>query len=138
MITDARSAKVKESARVELCWWFSQSSEQYRFAGEIAYGGGDAEGDDAALRKQQWGNLSDMAREQFFWKHPPRDDFIAAPEEVPAGGRDAEGKLLPAPDVFLLALLQPEAVDYLRLSDNHRQLDARGDGGDWSANRVNP
>ena len=51
-VVDAEAAKLtearrQESARVELCWWFSQSSEQYRFAGEIAYVGGDAEGDDA-------------------------------------------------------------------------------------------
>ena len=41
IITDNRSAKVKESRRVEVCWWFSQSSEQYRFAGELAYVGAD-------------------------------------------------------------------------------------------------
>ena len=71
IITDKRSAKVKESRRVEVCWWVSQSSEQYRFAGDITYIGGDGLEEDVALRKQQWGNLSDKAREQFFWAHPP-------------------------------------------------------------------
>ena len=41
IITDQRSAKVQESRRVEVCWWFSQSSEQYRVAGDITYIGGD-------------------------------------------------------------------------------------------------
>ena len=56
IITDNRSAKVKESRRVEVCWWFSQSSEQYRFAGDITYIGQDGSDDDVAQRKQQWGN----------------------------------------------------------------------------------
>ena len=90
IITDKRSAKVKESRRVEVCWWFSQSSEQYRFAGDITYVGGDGLDDDVALRKQQWGNLSDKAREQFFWAHPPAETFDAAPEAVP-GGRPRRG-----------------------------------------------
>ena len=138
IITDNRSAKVKESRRVEVCWWFSQSSEQYRFAGDITYIGGDSDSnDDVALRKQQWGNLSDKAREQFFWAHPPAETFDAAPEAVPAGGRDADGKVLPAPDVFLLALVAPDAVDYLRLTDNFRQLDRLADGA-WDCARVNP
>ena len=137
IITDKRSAKVKESRRVEVCWWFSQSSEQYRFAGDITYVDGDGSADDVALRKQQWGNLSDKAREQFFWAHPPAHPFDAAPEAVPAGGRDAEGKVLPAPDVFLLGLVAPDAVDYLRLTDNFRQLDRLADGA-WDCARVNP
>ena len=138
IITDKRSAKVKESRRVEVCWWFSQSSEQYRFAGDITYIGQDGSDDDVAQRKQQWGNLSDKAREQFFWAHPPAETFDAAPEAVPAGGRDAEGKVLPAPDVFLLGLVAPDAVDYLRLTDNFRQLDRRGADGAWDCARVNP
>ena len=52
IITDQRSAKVQESRRVEVCWWFSQSSEQYRFAGDITYIGSEGSADDVALRKQ--------------------------------------------------------------------------------------
>ena len=137
IITDARSQKVQQSKQVEVCWWFSQSSEQYRFAGDITYIDEDGSADDVALRKQQWGNLSDKAREQFFWAHPPAETFDAAPEAVPAGGRDAEGKVLPAPDVFLLGLVAPDAVDYLRLTDNFRQLDRLADGA-WDCARVNP
>lgn len=65
MITDARSAKLAESRRCELCWWFAKSSEQYRVSGELKYVGPDDPDQD--LRKQQWGNLSDKAREQFYW-----------------------------------------------------------------------
>eukprot|EP00957_Ditylum_brightwellii_P090721 6909381-Ditylum_brightwellii.AAC.1 len=81
MITDDRSSKVAEvSGRTEqsaeLVWWFSKSSEQYRIRGKIQFVGGagkfELDGDEffAQARKQQWGNLSDMAREQFYWKEP--------------------------------------------------------------------
>merc|ERR1712224_84325 len=75
-------------------------------------------------RKEQWGNLSDPAREQFFWKDPglpkfDNDDVVV----VPKGGRDEDGKVLPPPDNFLLMILQPTRCDYLRLTDNYRQID---------------
>ena len=85
-----------------------------------------------------WGNLSDSAREQFFWAHPPRGAFDAEPEDVPKGGRaDDTGNVLPVPDVFLLGLLEPTSVDYLRLTDNFRQMDTAAEGA-WAAARVNP
>ena len=86
-----------------------------------------------------WGNLSDNAREQFFWAHPPRGAFDAEPEDVPKGGRaDDTGNVLPVPDVFLLGLLEPASVDYLRLTDNFRQMDTTAAEGAWAAARVNP
>jgi hypothetical protein len=96
-------------------------------------------------RRQQWGNLSDMAREQFYWENPG-EPFVEVPSAaVPAGGRDEDGKVLPPPDTFLLMLLYPTRVDYLRLSDNYHQIDelVRGDIGDetscrWMARRANP
>ena len=41
------------------------------------------------------------------------------------------------PDEFLLGLVAPDAVDYLRLTDNFRQLDRLADGA-WDCARVNP
>ena len=149
MITDARSEKV-EQARArpacEMVWWFSKSSEQYRIAGELQFVGGEvaAEGENnhefarelQIARKSQWGNLSDMAREQFYWEQPGVDHCpaVAAP---PAGGRDADGKVLPPPENFLLMLLWPKKVKYLRLTDNFAQLD-EVQGESWTAKRVNP
>merc|ERR1711972_201870 len=74
MITDARSEKVAQilaRPACEMVWWFSKSSEQYRISGNLRLVGADS--NDASLlaaRKQQWGNLSDQAREQFYWKAP--------------------------------------------------------------------
>lgn len=138
MITDARSdkaAQIENNAACEMVWWFSQSSEQYRFYGNLQLVGSDAS--DASLlsaRKQQWGNLSDPAREQFYW--PPPGEYSGSPE-VPAGGRDGEGKVLEVPDSFLLMILVPEQVKYLRLTDNYSQRDMLS-GGAWDLTRINP
>lgn len=155
MITDARSEKVshvsKQSNKCELCWWFSASSEQYRVAGTLELvGPTHASSEMVAHRKQQWGNLSDNAREQFFWEGQPGKSFDKGAAPPPTGGRDAEGKLLPPPDAFLLLLLWPQQVKYLRLTDNFSQVDNVAEsssvdaGSDassssaWEAVRVNP
>mmetsp|Transcript_11551 Transcript_11551/g.17483 ORF Transcript_11551/g.17483 Transcript_11551/m.17483 type:complete len:349 (-) Transcript_11551:322-1368(-) len=165
MITDKRSNKFQEvtmpasnltsnpqqkgtcSSRnsAEMVWWFSKSSEQYRIRGQLKFVGAD-ETEPYLLqsRKEQWGNLSDMAREQFYWEDPGLTYSTSSTEKenagdsggdggdggdghgegtIPAGGRDEHGKVLPAPDNFLLMLLYPTRCDYLRLTDNFRQVE---------------
>ena len=112
-------------------------------------GADNAASDDLrAARKQQWGNLSDPAREQFYWAAPGTYSGDAPPV-VPTGGRGEDGKVLDPPPSFLLMLLHPQRVKYLRLTDNFAQVDVRqggvGDrGGDaeveagWSSSRTNP
>ena len=88
------------------------------------FGGGSAAL--AAARKQQWGELSDPAREQFYWGAP--GPYAAGEEQaegqeegggqrgaaeaaLPKGGRDAEtGKVLEAPPSFNLLLLRALCV----------------------------
>lgn len=143
MITDNRSNKVSEASEnsaVELVWWFPKSSEQYRVRGRLLFVGNgqfELDKDDvlSSARKQQWGNLRDQAREQFFWRDPGA--AYEGEPQVPAGGRDEEGKLLPAPDSFLLMFLIPNRVDYLRLTDNYHQIDEVVDD-KWIMKRVNP
>ena len=145
MITDLRSSKVGEASghtspatanTCELVWWFAKSSEQYRVRGKLQFVGGD-ESDDflVRMRKEQWGNLSDMAREQFYWRDPSIE--YEPQVKVPEGGRGEDGKVLPPPDNFLLMLLNPTRVDYLRLTDNFRQFDEL-EGEKWMEKRVNP
>mmetsp|Transcript_7178 Transcript_7178/g.10568 ORF Transcript_7178/g.10568 Transcript_7178/m.10568 type:complete len:221 (-) Transcript_7178:96-758(-) len=144
VITDLRSEKVKdiqhqENNLAELLWWFGKSSEQYRIRCRVQLIGSDVSDADAdllALRKEQWGNLSDNAREQFYWRFPG-DDYISQCE-VPKGGRDEGGKVLAPPENFLLVLLHPQRVDYLRLTDNYRQIDMLDDDKEWGFKRVNP
>ena len=130
MITDARSHKVKNivdhTSWCEMVWWFSKTSEQYRILGKLKLVR-ESDRDEQLLqaRKQQWGNLSDAAREQFFWEQPG-DTYSGEETEknVPKGGRNIEtNRVLPPPDNFLLLLLYPTEVKYLNLRSNFSQLD---------------
>jgi hypothetical protein len=152
MITDSRSSKIGHitaNSNAELVWWFSQSSEQYRVAGNlVVIGAGEAASEGQQQQQQQlwhlqnerlsmWKQLSDPAREQFYWHSPGRTfDEVA---KVPTGGRDAEGTILPPPETFLLMLLVPRHVHFLRLRDNfaqtcHWDYQSRA----WTSSRVNP
>jgi PPOX class probable FMN-dependent enzyme len=138
MITDARSEKVqhiKHSPACELNWWFAKSSEQFRIRGELQLVGADDSGTLQAARKQQWGNLRDTAREQFFWDAPGVD--FTGKATPPAGGRDEFGQVLPPPAEFLLLILWPRSCKFLRLTDNYAQNDVRDDANVWSSTHVN-
>lgn len=136
MCTDLRSKKVEEVAHQpisEMVWWFGKTSEQFRVRGSLMLVGNDD--DDKALqiaRKEMWGNLSDPARESFL------DDESV----LPMGGRDEDGKVVPVPANFLLMLLNPTYVDYLRLTGaQYRQIDQRVDDtqqSTWSSKSVKP
>lgn len=85
-----------------------------------------------------------MAREQFYWDNPgiPYSTNGGNESTIPVGGRDADGNVIqPPPETFLLMLLYPTNVDYLRLGDNYRQLDEWDESDDkchWSSLRTNP
>ena len=144
MITDARSSKCSHIAanrRAELVWWFSQSSEQYRVTGDLVLVDAASPPVLSSERTNMWKQLSDPAREQFYWQEPGQR-FTGAPT-VPPGGRDEKGDVLPPPDAFLLLLLIPRSVHFLRLRDNYAQgstWDGAADaaGGAWVSSRLNP
>eukprot|EP00747_Dinoflagellata_sp_TGD_P171330 gnl/TRDRNA2_/TRDRNA2_205143_c0_seq1.p1 gnl/TRDRNA2_/TRDRNA2_205143_c0~~gnl/TRDRNA2_/TRDRNA2_205143_c0_seq1.p1 ORF type:complete len:253 (+),score=30.85 gnl/TRDRNA2_/TRDRNA2_205143_c0_seq1:259-1017(+) len=140
MITDARSEKVahiQRSPSCEMVWWFSQSSEQYRIAGKLQLVGPEDAGDLQTARQEQWVKLSDKAREQFWWDMP--GIAYSGEQTVPSGGRGSDGEILPPPDAFLLLLLWPQRVKYLRLTDNLAGVDEYESAeGKWTTFRVNP
>ena len=155
-ITDQRSNKVeqiKHQPAGELVWWFMKSSEQYRISGTLSLIGNDAtDAELLAVRKQTWGELRDTAREQFYWEQPgvpldeeplneEKDSEIEATTStlnIPKGGRGEDGKVLPPPDTFLMMLLQPTKVDYLRLTDNNRIVFEKDGEQGWTKQSVNP
>jgi hypothetical protein len=155
-ITDQRSNKVeqiKHQPAGELVWWFMKSSEQYRISGTLSLIGNYAtDAELLAVRKQTWGELRDTAREQFYWEQPgvpldeeplneEKDSEIEATTStlnIPKGGRGEDGKVLPPPDTFLMMLLQPTKVDYLRLTDNNRIVFEKDGEQGWTKQSVNP
>ena len=113
-------------------WWFPKTSEQYRIRGSVLLIGDDYE--DRALqisRKELWGSLSD----------PARESFLNDQADPPMGGRGEDGKVVPTSANFLLMLLNPTHVDYLRLTGaQYRQIDQRSEnlGSTWSSKSVKP
>lgn len=140
-ITDARSEKISQistNPRCEMVWWFSQSSEQFRVSGELMpVSATSLQEGLLKARLDQWKNLSDSAREQFYW-NSPGNAFSGSPT-VPVGGRSLEGQILDPPDSFVLLLLVPKAVKYLRLKDNLAIVDTLAAGSaTWVVEKVNP
>lgn len=156
MITDARSEKVAQIAKnpaAEMVWWFSRSSEQYRFRGSLLVVGAEGVGAEAAAaagwtgdaqilvreRVSMWKQLSDPAREQFFWQHPGLPYSASSDvNPIPTGGKGPDGAVLPPPDTFLLLLLLPKEVKYLRLADNYAQKCSLFEELQWTSARVTP
>jgi len=157
MITDQRSQKVlqimspssQNGGKAELLWWFPKTSEQYRIRGRLVFVGGkgtfeyDRDPTLQTVRKEQWGNLSDSARESFFHQQIPGAPYaVETAQDIPPAGRSKDGKVVPPPDNFLLMLLLPEHCDYLRLTNMYRQIDVLETGSStvsaWMSHRVNP
>lgn len=128
--TDARSPKLEQIAadpRAELCWYFADAREQFRFAGEIALSGAGDTSPAWRSREALWDYLPEATRASFAGP-PPGALRAAAP---PSAARlDANG----APDTFVTAALFVRTVDHLRLREapHGRTLHQRGDGGLWT------
>ncbi|MFN9175033.1 MAG: Npun_F5749 family FMN-dependent PPOX-type flavoprotein [Synechocystis sp.] len=121
IITDRRSAKIehlRHHPHGAICWYFSESREQWRFQGKIQLIT-DTE-TDASLcqdRQQIWQSLSDDARVQFAWPSPasPRPDITQAVEV------DAPDPLTPL-STFYLLYFHPHQVSHLELQGNPQYL----------------
>ena len=113
-----------------MVWWFPMSSEQYRFQGrfQLVHPGDLPE---AQERLEAWRKLSPPAKAQFFWPQPGVS--YSGLEEDEGSEEDSR----PPPANFLLLVLIPSQVHYLRLKDNYAALETLSDG-QWSWKRVNP
>jgi PPOX class probable FMN-dependent enzyme len=136
--TDTRSRKTGElenSPRVEICWYFPVTHEQFRIAGTITLVGADS-GDAilAAARRATWQSLPEATRVSFTWPPPglPRDALAPFPTEHP----DPLEPLLH----FGLIVLDPLEVDFLELNGTpqNRWQYHRDHQGRWSGREVNP
>ena len=135
MVTDRRSAKVAEiesNPAGEIAWYFTHSREQFRIRGELRLVGADPR--DPSPRTELWDNLSNKAREQFFWPHPGKqirsddaDTGAPAPTKSP-------------PEDFLLLALSVSEVDHLSLrGEPQSRVQSRLDSqGRWTSQAVNP
>ena len=72
IISDARSQKIselKQNKEAEICWYFSDTRQQFRIAG-IAEWETDA---CSEVVKKLWQQISEQAKSQFYWSTPGRE-----------------------------------------------------------------
>ncbi len=138
-VTDYRSQKVGDIGHcpwAEVCWYFSQTREQFRLAGTLILI--DHNQPDSTLqqaRQRLWESLSEPGRQSFYWPEPGQPRRLE-PETRTAG---ITPEATP-PDTFCLGVLTPEMVDHLELRGDpqNRTHYGIGAGGEWWAKEVNP
>ncbi|EMS47689.1 hypothetical protein TRIUR3_08693 [Triticum urartu] len=139
--TDARSNKIgeiKEWPLGEICWYFTDSWEQFRISGIIDVIDGSSP-DPAKLqqREKAWFASSVKSRSQYLGQSPgvpvANDDHIKDVHIDPSAG---------PVDAYCLLTLDPEKVDYVNLKSNQRLMFTRTQEGvessDWMAEKVSP
>jgi len=171
-VTDSRSEKIEEwqgdnKSRFEICWYFSESREQFRLAGEVALISNslDSSYEDwvlgkhtkQSILKQQWSNLSTNAREPFYSNSPkaPFDEDSMpsmTQNRLVNKGTDLKNKfdsnnttptnivsnLTDMSDNFCVIIFIPHAVDYLDLKSKPQQRCLYAIQDDWKERPVNP
>lgn len=132
---DTRSDKcvhLSAEQRVEVCWYFVNTREQYRVAGRgsLIAQGGDKEMTE--VRLCTWRGMSEDARQTFTWPQP--GELRAVIEEFERAVPDD-----PPPN-FALLIVVPEEVDHLELGrrPHQRTLHNLADDGQWVCRLVNP
>jgi pyridoxamine 5'-phosphate oxidase len=156
-VTDLRSEKVTQwqddhPARFEICWYFSDSREQYRLAGEAVLIANVldsserisilAEQTKQSLLKQQWSNLSPNAQQPFNSSSPkaPFDENSLSknPQNGPVIQNNVNNNGVEMSENFCVIVFIPDTVDYLNLTSKPQQrcLYDKQDG--WKELLVNP
>ncbi|MCJ8278677.1 MAG: pyridoxamine 5'-phosphate oxidase family protein, partial [Rivularia sp. ALOHA_DT_140] len=131
IITDTRSDKITEinsQSWGEICWYFTNSREQFRIAGNIIIIDASYHNSELLkIRESTWQDLSDNARIQFAWAHPGKP---RANQEAFLPPQPDENQPL---DNFCLLLFQPVKVDHLRLrgEPQNRTIYIRNEAGVW-------
>ncbi|WP_460207190.1 Npun_F5749 family FMN-dependent PPOX-type flavoprotein [Scytonema sp. NUACC21] len=138
IITDSRSQKfdqINYQAWGEACWYFTNTREQFRLAGELVLV--DANHPEPEMQKARqitWQEISDNARLQFAWPVPGES----------RANTEAFSPLLPDSTLplsnFCLLLLDPVKVDRLELRGDpqNRWWYLRDEYKAWSVAEVNP
>jgi pyridoxamine 5'-phosphate oxidase len=171
-VTDVRSEKIEEwqsdnKPRFEICWYFSDSREQYRLAGEVALISNSLDSSygelvlgkqtQKSILKQQWSNLSTNAKQPFYSSSPKApfdEDSIPAISQYGLAnqGNDVNNEFdsnkgSPSnvadhnndiSNHFCVVIFIPYTVDYLNLKSKPQQRCLYGIQDDWKELFVNP
>ena len=161
-VTDLRSEKVTQwqddhHARFEICWYFSDSREQYRLAGEVVLianvlDSSERDSSDKnsilggqtkqSLLKQQWSNLSPNAQQPFYSSSPkaPFDENSLSenPQNGPVIQNNVSDNGVEMSDNFCVIVFIPDTVDYLNLKSKPQQRCLYDKQDAWKELLVNP
>lgn len=137
--TDIRSEKVSHilaCPKVQLCWYFSKTREQFRLSGEvkiIRYGDKQHE----QMLQSQWDGLSDAAKQSYFGQTPGAILGLNDEHQTPCDGSRANTI---AHQNFALLLLSLRKVEHLQLTTtpHSRHLYDSSNGIDWELQKIHP
>ena len=126
--TDLRSDKfndLKHCHYGELCWYFTESREQYRFVVEASWRSGEE-------ARALWETMSDATRQQFFGPTPGKS-VVSADEKLQRIATSSP------PEHFCELRLNVAAVDYLDVSQSPNiRVNYTREQGTWKSRQIVP
>lgn len=139
--TDSRTRKIEDLKHcpfAEICWYFTDSWEQFRINGMVdVIDGSNSDSGKLQQREKSWFACSLKSRMQYLGPNPglpsiteeSPEDFNLDPYAGPVSA-------------FCLLVLDPDKVDYLNLKTNTRLVFGRStnSNGDkcWTSENINP
>ncbi|KAM5555700.1 pyridoxine/pyridoxamine 5'-phosphate oxidase 2 [Rosa sericea] len=139
--TDCRTRKIEELKHcpfAEICWYFTDSWEQFRINGTVdIIDGSNSDPIKLQQREKSWFSGSLRSRLQYLGPSPglpnlseqPSNEVSLDPSTGPVGA-------------FCLLVLDPHQVDYLNLKSNQRlsftSTSSPNGEKSWTSERVNP
>ena len=138
--TDLRSEKIthiKANNRGEICWYFSETREQFRLAGMIEIVATEKHSQ-GYIRKQHWQELSSLVRASYC-QTAPGTPFIGAQENSDKQITREKMDVTPAKN-FALLVFKPLSIDHLLLepTPQERTFHQLDTGNNWRSERVSP
>lgn len=137
-VTDLRSEKIGQLAQnpeAELCWYFTNTREQFRIGGQVrVIDASPANDPDAQVRNGAWEDLSEKSKQQFIWPTPGEPRTAEGYEYVE--GLDDQ----PPPETFAVLVFDADAVSHLELKGEpqNRYQYWRLSDQSWKMLEVNP
>ncbi|GFQ00565.1 pyridoxine/pyridoxamine 5'-phosphate oxidase 2, partial [Phtheirospermum japonicum] len=128
---------LKHCPFAEICWYFTESWEQFRISGPVdLIDGTNPDPVKLQQREKSWFACSVKSRMQYL-APTPRVSILDQPPTQPASLDPSVGPV----DAFCLLVLDPDQVDYLNLKSNERLIFSSGQGVDgvrlWTSEKVN-
>ena len=135
-VSDTRSSKIPQiqaNPWGEICWYFTQTREQFRILGKINFIDGLNENMELLkIRQELWQKLSDSGKLQFAWPEPGVKRSETFPVTITVGESPLAN--------FCILLFEPTEIDHLELRGNpqNRCRYFLDDNGGWITTAINP